>query len=148
MIVHAQPIHAEALTRITIAAKRHWNYPEHWIQQWLPLLTIHPNYIALNETWMAMIQDEPAAYYSLKQDKELWLDNLWVHPSYMGKGVGSKLFTHALERCRKRGASKLKIEADPHAQPFYERMGARKVSEHHSEMDGQPRFLPVMEIDV
>lgn len=148
MIVRAQPEHAEALTRITIAAKSHWNYPEHWIQQWIPLLTIHPDYIALNETWMAIVQDEPAAYYSLKQDEELWLDNLWVHPSSMGKGLGKDLFAHALERSRMRGVSKLKIEADPNAQSFYEHMGTRKVGEHSSEIDGQPRILPVMEIDV
>ncbi|MFM8876503.1 MAG: GNAT family N-acetyltransferase [Anaerolineae bacterium] len=146
MIVRAQPAHAEALTRITIAAKSHWNYPENWIQQWLPLLTIHPDYIVLNETWMAIVQDEPAAYFSLKQDEDLWLDNLWVYPSFMGKGVGKELFVHALERSRMRGASKLKIEADPNAQSFYEHMGARKVGEHRSEIDGQLRILPVMEI--
>ncbi len=148
MIVRAQPAHAEALTHITIAAKRHWNYPEHWIQQWLPLLTIQPDYIAFNETWIAMVEDEPAAYYSLKQDEELWLDNLWVHPAHMGKGLGKDLFIHALERSRIRGASKLKIEADPNAQPFYEHMGARKVGERSSEIDGQLRILPVMEIEL
>ena len=45
-------------------------------------------------------------------------------------------------------ASVLKIEADPNAQSFYERMGARKVGEHHSEVFGQPRTLPVMEVAV
>ena len=148
MIVHAQPVHAEALTRITIAAKRYWNYPEHWIQHWLPMLTIQHDYIAFNETWMAVVQDEPAAYYSLKQDDELWLDNLWVHPAHMGKGLGKDLFTHALERSRICSASKLKIEADPNAQSFYEHMGARKVGEHRSEIDGQPRILPLMKIDL
>jgi GNAT superfamily N-acetyltransferase len=144
----AIPIDSIVITNITIAAKRHWNYPEKWIQHWLSALTISPDYIEENEVWMAVVDDTPAAYYSFKQeDGDLWLDNLFVLPEYMGQGIGRKLFQHALEGSRIRGASILKIEADPNAQSFYEKMGARKVGEqHHPEMDGQPRILPVMEI--
>ncbi|NWF63757.1 MAG: GNAT family N-acetyltransferase [Chloroflexi bacterium] len=149
MVIRAQPEHADALTQITIAAKRHWNYPEHWIQTWLPLLTISPEYISENEVWIKLIEGKPAAYYSLKQDaNELWLDNLWVLPEHMGKGIGRELFAHALERSRKFRLSTLKIEADPNAESFYQHMGARRVGEHDGEVDGQPRILPVMEIDL
>lgn len=145
--IPAQPEHADILTQITIAAKRHWNYPENWIQIWLPLLTITPEYISGHETWIATLNDKPVAYYSLKEaENALWLDNLWVLPGHMGKGIGKELFIHALERSRKRGISVIKIEADPNAQPFYEHMGARKISEHHSEIEGHPRILPIMEI--
>ncbi|GAB4572063.1 MAG: GNAT family N-acetyltransferase [Anaerolineales bacterium] len=149
MIIPAKPEHAVILTQITIAAKRHWNYPEHWIQSWLPALTISSKYVSENETWMAVIENAPVAYYSLKQDADdLWLDNLWVLPEYMGKGIGKRLFEHAVERSRQRGVTVFKIEADPNAESFYKHMGARRVSEHRSEIDGQPRILPVMEIDL
>lgn len=147
MIVRARPAHAEALTRIAITAKRHWHYPEKWIQIWLPLMTMTPECISENEVWLKVIEGEPVAYYSLKQDESgLWLDNLWVLPEHMGKGIGKDLFIHALERSCLRNVSILKIEADPNAQSFYEHMGARKVDEHHNEIDGQPRILPVMEL--
>ena len=147
LIVAARPEHAEVLTQITIAAKRHWNYPESWIQHWIPDLTISPEYISTHETWLAVVDDIPIGYYSLKEEKTLWLDNLWVKPEAMGRGIGKGLFHHALERSRARGASILKIEADPNAQPFYEHVGARKVGENQrGEMDGQPRILPLMEI--
>jgi hypothetical protein len=42
----------------------------------------------------------------------------------------------------------LRIESDPNAQSFYEKIGARKVGEVHSEVDSQPRVLPVMEINL
>ena len=149
MIIPAQPAYAEALTRITIAAKQHWNYPEHWIQKWIPLMTITPEYIAENEVWLEAMDGEPVAYYSLIQaGNELWLDNLWVLPEHIGNGLGKELFLHALERSRLRQVSVLKIEADPNAQSFYEHMGAKKVDEHYSEIDGQPRILPVMEISL
>lgn len=119
------------------------------MELWLPLLTITPEYIAEHETWMAVIEQETAAYYSFAQNDEgLWLDNLFVLPSFMGHGIGESLFSHALERARGSGALLLKIESDPNAQSFYEKMGARKVGEHRGEVDGQPRILPVMEINL
>lgn len=147
-LIHpTQPSDSDALTEIALTAKRHWNYPERWIQYWLPALSVSAEYIRANESWIAAVQFKPVAWYSLKQVAEhLWLDNLWVLPACMGKGIGRKLFSHALERSRIRGASVLKIEADPNAENFYIRMGARRKGEHHSEVDGQPRLLPVMEM--
>jgi predicted N-acetyltransferase YhbS len=149
LIRRALPEEAEQLTKITVASKSHWNYPEKWIQTWLPELTFSPEYVSENEMWLAVVDDRLSAYYSLKQNDEgLWLENLWVLPEYMGLGIGNKLFHHALERSRAHGASTLKIEADPNAQSFYEKMGARKISEHQYELDGQLRILPVMEINL
>ena len=142
-IFRGTPEYASILTDITIAAKRHWNYPEKWIQLWIP------EYIAENEVWLAEVDDVIAAYYSLKQDVEgLWLENLWVLPEYMGQGIGRQLFEHALERSRARGEPVLKIEADPNAQSFYEKMGAQRVGQHQYELDSHLRILPIMEINL
>ena len=148
-VLRATTEQAGELTTITIAAKRHWNYPEKWIQIWLPLLTVTTEYIRENETWAAVQNDRCIAYYSLKNDDGfIWLDNLWVLPGFMGQGIGRELFQHALERSRACGAFVLRIESDPNAQSFYEKMGARIIGEQHGEVDGQPRVLPVMEINL
>jgi len=180
-IRRASPEDAEQLTQITIASKRHWNYPEKWIQLWIPELTFSPQYISDHEVWLAVEDETPVAYYSLKlqpviarsreaatkqspsmiqgllrreehpprdDGNDLWLENLWVLPEHMGQGIGKMLFQHALERSRSRGVFTLKIEADPNAQSFYEKMGAQKVSEHQYELDGQLRILPIMEINL
>jgi len=148
LIRRALPGESDLLTEITIAAKRHWNYPEKWMQLWLPALTISPEYILENEVWLAVVSDALVAYYALKQDgKDLWLDNLWILPEHIGEGLGRQLFQHALERSRARKIFTLKIEADPNAQGFYERMGAHKIDERHTQVDGQSRILPVMEIN-
>ena len=145
----ALPEQAEILTTITLAAKRHWNYPESWIQLWLPSLTITSAYILKHETWAAIIDKKCAGYYSLKYENEsLWLDNLWVLPEFMGQGIGKQLFQHALERSRAQGVYNIKIESDPNAQTFYEKMGARKTGEYQIQIEGQSRALPVMEINL
>ncbi len=41
-IRRAVPEDAGKLTEIAIAAKRHWDYPERWIQIWIPQLTFKP----------------------------------------------------------------------------------------------------------
>lgn len=147
LIVQARPDHAQTLTEIAISAKRHWKYPERWMKCWLPALTISSEYIASHETWLAMLNEKPVAWYSLAQDEaDLWLDNLWVLPDFMGRGIGQSLFRHALERCQFREAKVLKMEADPNAKSFYEKMGAKQIGEHHGEVDGEPRILPVMEV--
>lgn len=148
-IVRAASQHANDLTQISISAKRHWEYPEAWIQLWLPSMRITAAYIEEHETWIMMQETQPLAYYSFNENEEgFWLDNLWVLPEYMGQGIGKSLFEHALERCRAMGISTLKIEADPNAQSFYERMGAHKVGGHITEIQGEPRVLPVMEINL
>lgn len=78
----------------------------------------------------------------------MWLDNLWVLPEFMGQGIGKGLFEHALERSHVLGVTTLKIESDPNGQSFYEKMGARKIGEHHTEVEGHPRVLPVLEINL
>ena len=42
----------------------------------------------------------------------------------------------------------MEIEADPNAEGFYLRMGARRVGENVYEIEGQRRVLPLMQLDL
>lgn len=148
-ISRATPNDAEVLTAIAVSAKRIWNYPEAWIQHWLPQLTISVEYISANEIWVMKDEEIPIAFYALNQDEGSYeLDHLWVLPEYIGKGIGKQLLRHAFERCKLLNISVLKIYADPNAESFYEKMGAKKISEHHSDLFGEDRVLPIMVIKV
>ena len=61
------------------------------------------------------------------------LEDLWVLPDYIGKGIGRKLFEHAIEQAQLSGADHLELDADPNAAPFYMRMGCHPVGERISE---------------
>jgi ribosomal protein S18 acetylase RimI-like enzyme len=140
---------ADTLTQIALAAKRHWGYPERWMDLWRPQLTFTPEYFVENESWAAETNHIPIAFYTLlEKDGLAWIENLWVSPNYIGKGIGKQLFSHALEQSRQRGYKRLRLEADPNALGFYERMGMKKIGERVSEVDGQPRVLPIMEIQL
>lgn len=138
---------ADRLTQIALSAKRHWDYPERWMESWTPQLTFTPEYFEENESWVAVDGEKPIAFYTLEDDNGIaWLENLWVLPEYIGKGIGKDLFFHAVTLARGRGYKILQLEADPNAMGFYEKMGMKKIGERQSEVDGSPRILPIMEI--
>jgi hypothetical protein len=59
------PEEADELTRIALAAKRHWGYPERWIEIWTPQLTFDAGYFEANESWAADADYQPVAFYTL-----------------------------------------------------------------------------------
>lgn len=146
-IRRAAPKEAKTLTEIAIAAKRHWGYPERWMEIWKPQLTFSPAYFERNESWVAETDHTPIGFYTLREkDGSAWLENLWVSPEFIGKGVGKELFQHAVVLARQRGYERLQLEADPNATGFYEKMGMKKVGERTSDVEGQRRHLPILEI--
>jgi len=148
-IRRARPDEADVLTEIAHAAKRHWGYPENWIEHWQAGLTITPEFIARNEMYVAMIDEEVVGCCALVLSAGLAeLEHMWIRPQHMGTGVGRALFLHAQERAANLEISVLEISADPNAEGFYERMGARRIGEVQSEIEGQPRVLPRLSVDL
>jgi GNAT superfamily N-acetyltransferase len=144
---HVHPDEADILSQIAYSAKAHWGYPERWLEIWKPQLTFIPEYFQTGESWVAVLEEIPIAFYTLhERDGIAWLENLSVLPEDMGKGVGRQLFIHAINRSRASGHKILQLEADPNALGFYEKMGMRKIGGRITEVDGRPRVLPIMEI--
>lgn len=149
-IQRAVPVQAAQLTDIALAAKRYWRYPERWIEMWRPLLTITPEYIAAHEVYVLCADDgELLGFYALREEAgTLQLDHLWLLPGSIGRGYGRRLFEHASERARELGASSVEIEAEPNARGFYERLGAYPIGERVTDIEGQPRRLPLLKFDL
>ena len=144
-IRRARPDEAAALTEIAHAAKRHWGYPEKWIEHWKDDLTITPDFIANNEMYVAVAGEEIAGCCALVlSDSLAELDHMWIRPAQMGNGVGRALFNQIVERATQLNAPGLELSADPNAEGFYKRMGAMRIGEVRSEIEGQPRVLPRM----
>jgi N-acetylglutamate synthase-like GNAT family acetyltransferase len=70
-----------------------------------------------------------------------------VAPEYIGSGVGKELFIHAMQNAARRSVSEIEIVSDPNAEGFYRKMGAHRIGESVSEIDGQPRRLPRLTVD-
>jgi GNAT superfamily N-acetyltransferase len=139
---------AGRLSDIAQKAKRHWGYPEHWIEHWRDDLTISAEYIAANHVFIAEKDEEILGFYALvvRADKAE-LDHMWVAPEHIGSGVGKELFLHAMQDASRRKVSQIEILSDPNAEGFYRKMGAYRIGEQVSEIDGQPRSLPRLTVD-
>jgi N-acetylglutamate synthase-like GNAT family acetyltransferase len=134
---------AARLSEIAQDAKRYWGYPEHWIRHWQDDLTISSEYVVTNPVFVAAKDDQILGFYALiiRQDKAE-LDHLWVAPAHIGSGVGKELFIHAMQSAALRNVSAVEILADPNAEGFYRKMGAHRIGEEVSEIDGLARSLP------
>lgn len=139
---------AARLSEIALEAKRYWGYPEHWIQHWQDDLTLSPEYLATNPVFLAEKDTQILGFYALiiRQNKAE-LDHLWVAPQHIGSGVGKALFLHAMQSAARRNVSDIEILADPNAEGFYRKMGAHRIGEEVSEIDGRARSLPRLTID-
>lgn len=146
-IRRALPEEADVLSQIAFSAKAHWGYPRRWMEIWKPQLTFSPEYFEENEGWVAEKNGIPIAFYILQEKAgNAWIEDLWVSPDSIGQGVGKALFLHAVELARQHGFKTLQLEADPNAVGFYEKMGMYQVGERHSEVENEPRILPIMEM--
>ncbi len=144
-IVRADPASASALSALARAAKAHWGYPASWLEQWRDQLTITPEFVAAEETYAAEVEGQIVGFHALlATEQSMRLEHLWVLPRWMGQGIGRRLFEHAAACAAARGATCLTIESDPHAEPFYLRMGAVRVATIPSAIDGVARELPVL----
>src|SRR5437879_1123603 len=148
-IRRAIPEEATVLTELAHAAKRHWGYPESWIEYWKDDLTITRDFIDSNEVFVATFGEEIAGCCALvMKDSLAELEHMWIRPKFMGKGLGRALFVHVVRRAAELKASIVELSADPNAENFYRHMGATTIGEVRSEIAGQPRILPRMSIDL
>jgi ribosomal protein S18 acetylase RimI-like enzyme len=122
-----RPDDAARLSAIAAAAKAHWGYPAEWLAAWREQLTIEPALLATAWVRVAVSDHEAVGFIAVEEHADACeIVHLWVLPAAMGQGVGRALVAAALEHASGRP---IEVEADPHAAPFYERVGfARRGS--------------------
>ena len=137
---------AATLSALALRAKAHWGYDEAFMGVARPAMVLSPDDVEVADTWIAEDGSGPLGFYQLTPTvPEARLDDLFLEPRAIGRGIGRLLWEHAVERARRHGATSLILDADPNAEGFYLRMGAERVSETESPLF-PGRTLPVMRI--
>jgi GNAT superfamily N-acetyltransferase len=145
-IIRAVPSEAITLKEIAIASKSYWGYSESLITQWAQTSIITPKVIVDDLVFKACVNGPAVGWYRLilKVFPAL-LEDLWVLPVFIGCGIGRALFLHAVDQARGNGMLVFELEADPHAVPFYQRMGCKVIGESLSEWG---RKIPHMRYEI
>jgi GNAT superfamily N-acetyltransferase len=127
-IRRAEPVEGERLREIAMAAKSYWGYDLDRVKEWAALGDFSPDGLRGKNVYVAAVERAPVGWAAaISQADVWWLDDLWIAPDWMGKGIGSRLFSHAAEQGRAAGARRMEWEAEPNALGFYERMGGRHL---------------------
>ncbi len=136
---------SDSLTALCVRSKAHWGYDETFMRLSAASLTVSDAEIVEGRVLVAERQGLVFGVARVEPDGELGL--MFVDPRCLNRGVGRVLFEAAVGLARRLGAKRMAILAEPNAAPFYERMGARFVSQAPS--DSIPgRILPLYEYDL
>lgn len=138
----------EILTEITKKSKAYWGYSEEQILKWSNNLTITQDYLKDNDVFKLINDNKIVGYYSyiIEEEKNVILDNLFVLPEYIGKGLGKYLMTDFLNRMKENQIRKITLDSEPNAELFYSKMGFVKIGEFETSIKN--RFMPIMELNL
>lgn len=111
-------------------------------------MTVDPGYVCARPVYLAEAGGETLGFYGLDEEPpQADLRYLFVAPEAIGQGVGRRLWDHAIETARRAGYARMQVESDPNAEPFYLRMGARRIGEVASSV--RPgRMLPLLRFEL
>lgn len=148
-IRRAQPEEADALTALIMRAKGYWGYDQSFLELSRPVLTLTSESIERDPVHCAEVGDAIAGVSHLQRvnEAEVCLVALFVDPAFIGQGIGGLLWRHAVDLAKSMGATSLVFDADPHARPFYEHMGAIVEGYTPSEVLAE-RMLPLMRYEL
>ena len=145
-----RPAHAdegETLREIAFEAKSHWGYDRAWVRSWVAQGDFSPSTLREREVLVADADDSAVGFASLiPRGEDCVLDDLWITPAWIGRGVGTKLFAGSAARAKELGAKRLEWEAEPNAIGFYEKMGGEYLRD--SEPTELGRVIPVMGLEL
>ena len=135
------------MREIAVEAKAHWGYDRALVEEWALGGDFDPESLRKRLLYVAESDGRPVGWAALIPRGEVgWLEDLWVEPAWIGRGVGRALFEHVAADARQRGARRLEWEAEPNAQGFYEHLGATYVRD--SEETEWGRVLEVLGVDL
>ncbi|MBV7377366.1 GNAT family N-acetyltransferase [Maritimibacter dapengensis] len=133
-----------AMADVTMRSKAHWGYSQAFLDACRDELSATEDDLGPN---LAVWDDgaiRGVAHVTIGADVAE-LELLFVDPVAMGRGIGAALFDWACARARACHSTRLGLDADPFAEPFYLRKGMQRVGDAPS-ATWPDRMLPRMEI--
>ncbi|XWN34217.1 MAG: GNAT family N-acetyltransferase [Devosia sp.] len=124
------PKELDVINGLIMRSKAYWGYDTAFMEACRAELTLTEDRLVGADMMLAVDGEAPLGIAAVSVDGETGeLEKLFVAPEAMGRGVGRKLMDWARAKAGEAGATALFIDADPGAEPFYQRMGAMRVGE-------------------
>ena len=115
-------------------------------------LLAHPEYLILGPAGLAegrtLVAEEDGSLVGFATWAEvagtMELEDLFVDPDYMRRGIATALIGRIAEVLRARGAERLEVTANPHALGFYRSAGFTDCGVAATEFGSAPRMVLVI----
>lgn len=125
----------ELLSALALRSKGYWGYDAEFLEACRAELTLAAkDFDHLVVRVAEAAAGEVAGFYAFGElstnEGEVWF--FFVDLPWIGQGIGRVLFDDMAAVARARGWRSLRIDADPGAATFYERMGASQIAEVES----------------
>jgi GNAT superfamily N-acetyltransferase len=148
LIRAAAAAEAEILSELAMRSKAHWGYDEAFLAACRDELAMRSAEIEPRRTTVAEHNGSILGFVTLEGvPPEGILGMMFVEPHAMGRGVGRRLFEHVVATAQELGFERIRIDADPNAEPFYRAMGAVRIGTTPSgSIPG--RMLPLLAVTI
>jgi GNAT superfamily N-acetyltransferase len=145
IIRRARPDEAAEISELALRSKGHWGHDPEFLETCREDLALSPQEIIDTPVYVLEGDDGVAGFYRLLPVAEgrVELDALFVDPAAIGQGVGRGLWEHAVAAATALGYRELIIQSDPHAEGFYQAMGAARAGVRESTVT-PGRMLPLL----
>jgi len=137
---------SKLLTELTIRSKSYWDYGQKQIEAWKSELSVPETYIVEKNVYKLTNNNTIIGYYSFYElnQSDVKLENLFVDPESIGKGIGKRLMVDCIKRVKNLSYTKIILDADPNAENFYKKLGFTVIGKLETSIKN--RYLPIMEL--
>src|SRR5690606_32308643 len=144
----ARATEAGTLTELALRSKAYWGYDAQFMEACRDELTLAAHEVTRRRTTVAERDGRILGFTTLEGEPPTGvLGMMFVDPQAIGQGIGRLLFEHTVATGRDLGFTRLTIDADPNAEPFYRAMGAVRTGDVPSGSVAG-RVLPRMVVSV
>ncbi|TLQ48496.1 GNAT family N-acetyltransferase [Streptomyces marianii] len=148
LIRPARATEAAVLTDLALRSKAHWGYDADFLKACRDELTVAEHEVARRRATVADRDGRILGFTTLEGEPPTGvLGMMFVEPQAIGEGIGRQLFKHTIAAGRDLGFTRLTIDADPNAEPFYRAMGAVRIGSVPSGSIAS-RVLPQMVVTI
>lgn len=141
------------LTALSLRSKRSNGYDDTFMDACVEELTVTNKRMIEGEYWVAeadIICGCVCLTADISNNDTAEINAFFIDPAWQRRGIGRLLWEKMLERSAELGISRLYLDADPFAVPFYEAVGFEIIGETPSEsIPGRvlPRMLITLEVE-
>src|ERR1700722_10984491 len=105
-------------------SKAYWGYSEDFMNKFMEKFQLTENYLANNTVKILLVNNDIAGLcgFKLHQDEILELDYFFIHPHYIGQGLGKVLWDFSCKVAKQLTDNSFILWSDPQAEAFYLKM--------------------------